>query len=222
MHGICLVKPRRKMFLKNGDCSEEESPSAWQTGCDSQSPWTLSLQWLTIFKHRHQRAPEEQDVNGESAGTAQPRSDSWGDSTYISIPNARCAAFQGMRSWRRAPERVSEVTAPQLDFHNHLQEGIGGLQHVPRLQGGMHGPMQSQCPVSRKNNESSSVSQTLCPVHVQVFCGLECWAQKCWRWPDTSPVPCIGKGTKEGVEAIHALENLWELQRLLHLGTKGP
>lgn len=36
---------------------------------------------------------------------------------------------------------------------------------MPGLQGREHTPMQSQCSVSRKNNENVSISQTQCPVH---------------------------------------------------------
>lgn len=63
----------------------------------------------------------------------------------------------------------------------------------------------------------------LCPVHARLL-----WLRM--LSPEmlevvrhiTSPVPGLEKGTKEEVEAIHALENLRELQRLLHLGTEGP
>lgn len=210
------------MFLKNGDCSEEESPSAWQTGCDSQSPWTLSLQELSIFKHRHQGATEVQDVNGESVGIAQPRSDSWGDSIYVSTPNASRAASQEMRSWCRAPEKryLGSLLFSWVPTTICRKAWVDYSMSL-----GFREECMDQCRASVLC--LGRIMKALAfprprVLFIPVFCGLECWAQKCWRWSNMSPVPFIEKNIKEGVEDIHALENLQELQRLLHLGTKGP
>lgn len=71
--------------------------------------------------------------------------------------------------------------------------------------------------VSRKNNESASISQTLCSVHPRLL-----WLR---ILKVTRHIYLLygKKNRKRKVEAIvPPTPSLQELQRFLHLGTKGP
>lgn len=64
--------------------------------------------------------------------------------------------------------------------------------------------MQSQCSVSRKNNEGASISQTLCSVHPRFL-----WLRMLRVTRHISYL-LYGKTSKRGVEAIVSPESLQE------------